>query len=699
MAFNPIPVPDVAQWTLSIAGLTQAPMTLKAGDLDRLPNIGQSSRLKCVQCWSGRVKWEGFRAQELLKLAPPKAEGTWVRVECADKPFDFVSLEDLLRTRPADRRRRLRVAEWVDEALAGGAGRSRAAGTTAGSGSRPCSPASTSRCRSPARRPSPRSSSSPGSRTSTRRSPPSTASDFGLQAGIFTRDWPTIARAFDELEVGGLVVNDVPTFRIDHMPYGGVKQSGLGREGIRYAIEEMTEMKLLALERPVTTTTLEEASDRSVRRSALSSRSPRAGRRSRRARSRRAGSPAPARPWSSTGSTACSSGARPGRTPTRFATSRATSTSFRARARCCSSPSTATRSSSSTSRGTSTRRADVLGRGRSVVPEPRPALARGRAAHRDPGRRLGRRPRAASIGVFDAEMPAVYTGILEASLTERRFGDATPVWQDLVASPSPYDSRDHPPHRVGRRHGSRRPSRPRRRACPSTSCASARWSAWPRWRGVPARERDVDAHQRRLVQRRRSRTSGRSSSPHAARGGADVLARPVRVVTRATTRTPTGRSRSASRPPSSGRSTTSPPRCTTSCSRRRAPGCRGGDLWEKANKVAVDAGYGDHSNHVYLGHTTGITTSSRPVVARGETAELRPGSFLNVEPGIFVPGVGSACIENTLHVTDDGGEPDQRVRDRDPCRLRAERVGAEASPHRGRVASEIGNRGQGRCLR
>ena len=60
-------------------------MALKAGDLDRLPKIGQSSRLKCVQCWSGRVKWEGFRAQELLKLAPPKAEGTWVRVECADK--------------------------------------------------------------------------------------------------------------------------------------------------------------------------------------------------------------------------------------------------------------------------------------------------------------------------------------------------------------------------------------------------------------------------------------------------------------------------------------------------------------------------------------------------------------------------------------------------------------------------------------
>jgi acyl-CoA reductase-like NAD-dependent aldehyde dehydrogenase len=71
------------------------------------------------------------------------------------------------------------------------------------------------------------------------------ASDFGLQAGLFTQDLNVIQMAFDEIEVGGLMVNDVSTFRIDHMPYGGVKQSGAGREGLRYAIEEMTEMKLL----------------------------------------------------------------------------------------------------------------------------------------------------------------------------------------------------------------------------------------------------------------------------------------------------------------------------------------------------------------------------------------------------------------------------------------------------------------------
>jgi acyl-CoA reductase-like NAD-dependent aldehyde dehydrogenase len=72
-------------------------------------------------------------------------------------------------------------------------------------------------------------------------------SPYGLQAGVFTRDMGRILRAYEELEVGGVIAGDVPTFRIDHMPYGGVKDSGLGREGIAYAIEEMTEPKLLVL--------------------------------------------------------------------------------------------------------------------------------------------------------------------------------------------------------------------------------------------------------------------------------------------------------------------------------------------------------------------------------------------------------------------------------------------------------------------
>ncbi len=71
------------------------------------------------------------------------------------------------------------------------------------------------------------------------------ASKFGLQAGIFTRDLAVVQQAFDRIDTGGLMVNDVSTFRVDHMPYGGVKDSGAGREGLRYAIEEMSELKLL----------------------------------------------------------------------------------------------------------------------------------------------------------------------------------------------------------------------------------------------------------------------------------------------------------------------------------------------------------------------------------------------------------------------------------------------------------------------
>jgi glyceraldehyde-3-phosphate dehydrogenase (NADP+) len=75
------------------------------------------------------------------------------------------------------------------------------------------------------------------------------SSQYGLQAGVFTRDLEHAWLAFEEIEAGGVVINDVPTWRVDHMPYGGVKASGLGREGVRYAIEEMTELRLLVMNR------------------------------------------------------------------------------------------------------------------------------------------------------------------------------------------------------------------------------------------------------------------------------------------------------------------------------------------------------------------------------------------------------------------------------------------------------------------
>ncbi|MBW3551011.1 MAG: aldehyde dehydrogenase family protein [Proteobacteria bacterium] len=72
-------------------------------------------------------------------------------------------------------------------------------------------------------------------------------SEFGLQAGVFTARLDHAMRAWDRLEVGGVIVGDVPSFRVDNMPYGGVKQSGLGREGLRYSIQDMTEPRLLVI--------------------------------------------------------------------------------------------------------------------------------------------------------------------------------------------------------------------------------------------------------------------------------------------------------------------------------------------------------------------------------------------------------------------------------------------------------------------
>jgi len=74
-------------------------------------------------------------------------------------------------------------------------------------------------------------------------------SRYGLQAGIYTDNIHTALTAAENLHVGGVMINDIPTFRVDNMPYGGVKESGMGREGIKYAVEEMTELKLVVFNR------------------------------------------------------------------------------------------------------------------------------------------------------------------------------------------------------------------------------------------------------------------------------------------------------------------------------------------------------------------------------------------------------------------------------------------------------------------
>ena len=73
------------------------------------------------------------------------------------------------------------------------------------------------------------------------------ATRYGLQAGVFTPNVGQALRAFAELNFGGVLINDVPTFRVDNVPYGGTKDSGLGREGVRFAMEELTEPRLLVM--------------------------------------------------------------------------------------------------------------------------------------------------------------------------------------------------------------------------------------------------------------------------------------------------------------------------------------------------------------------------------------------------------------------------------------------------------------------
>jgi acyl-CoA reductase-like NAD-dependent aldehyde dehydrogenase len=71
--------------------------------------------------------------------------------------------------------------------------------------------------------------------------------EFGLQASVFTRDLNRVLKAVQRLNFGGVIINDTPNFRADHMPYGGIRQSGLGREGVRFAIEEMTNIQMVAI--------------------------------------------------------------------------------------------------------------------------------------------------------------------------------------------------------------------------------------------------------------------------------------------------------------------------------------------------------------------------------------------------------------------------------------------------------------------
>ena len=257
------------------------------------------------------------------------------------------------------------------------------------------------------------------------------------------------------------------------------------------------------------------------------------------------------------------------------------------------------------------------------------------------------------LGVFGAAMPIALAAPLEGATT----ADAAPVWEELVASPSAYDA-----------DLIRKTAR-----VADEGLAAAIEAAGA---GVPEYEMCLAALERMAAEGAEF-LHGSGYSTHVNIGSfSDVVSnvRPYLFTTRRLEEgqmfwldlsasfegcyTDTDRTISVGEPTPAQRElyevTAEMYRVLLAGAR---PGVSGGDLWEAATRVAADAGHADHSNLVYLGHTTGITTSSRPVIAKGETAPIVEGSFLNVEPGIFVPGVGSACIENTLHVTESGARP------------------------------------------
>jgi Xaa-Pro aminopeptidase len=257
------------------------------------------------------------------------------------------------------------------------------------------------------------------------------------------------------------------------------------------------------------------------------------------------------------------------------------------------------------------------------------------------------------LGVFGAAMPIALAAPLEGATT----ADAAPVWEELVASPSAYDA-----------DLIRKTAR-----VADEGLAAAIEAAGA---GVPEYEMCLAALERMAAEGAEF-LHGSGYSTHVNIGSfSDVVSnvRPYLFTTRRLEEgqmfwldlsasfegcyTDTDRTISVGEPTAAQRGlyeiAAEMYRVLLAGAR---PGVSGGDLWEAATRVAADAGLADHSNLVYLGHTTGITTSSRPVIAKGETAPIVEGSFLNVEPGIFVPGVGSACIENTLHVTESGARP------------------------------------------
>lgn len=99
MWYNPVPPVDLSQWKLEVKGLVEKPLVLTLEELRNLPQETQSSRMKCVQGWSARAEWGGFRLDSLLDLVKPKSSSQAVRFDCADKWFEYMSMKELSNPR------------------------------------------------------------------------------------------------------------------------------------------------------------------------------------------------------------------------------------------------------------------------------------------------------------------------------------------------------------------------------------------------------------------------------------------------------------------------------------------------------------------------------------------------------------------------------------------------------------------------
>ncbi|MBI2687414.1 MAG: molybdopterin-dependent oxidoreductase [Acidobacteria bacterium] len=99
MWFNPVPPIDPAKWRLRIAGLVEKPLEFTVADLRKLPHAEQNSRMKCVQCWSARAAWGGFRFPSLLDIVRPSKSAKAIRIDCADKWYEYMSLQEMANPR------------------------------------------------------------------------------------------------------------------------------------------------------------------------------------------------------------------------------------------------------------------------------------------------------------------------------------------------------------------------------------------------------------------------------------------------------------------------------------------------------------------------------------------------------------------------------------------------------------------------